>query len=72
MADPRSGHLVEQAKRDEIAKLQQMQVYEEIDRSEVPENKDIIGTRFVYTVDESDKKEIGKDKSRCVAQGFRQ
>lgn len=72
LADPRSGHLVEQAKRDEIAKLQQMQVYEEIDRSEVPENKDIIGTRFVYTVDESDKKEIGKDKSRCVAQGFRQ
>lgn len=72
LADPRCGHLVEQAKRDEIAKLQQRQVYEEIDRSEVPENKDIIGTRYVYTVDESEKKANGKVKARCVAQGFRQ
>lgn len=72
LADPRYGHLVEQAEADEIEKLRTMNVFEEIGHDEVPEKERILGTRYVHTVDDTDKKSNGKVEARCVAQGFNQ
>ncbi|QBM85786.1 Reverse transcriptase RNA-dependent DNA polymerase [Metschnikowia aff. pulcherrima] len=72
IADPKYGPLVIQAEIDEINKLRQMEVFEEIDREKLPKGTLIIGTRYVHTIDHSDKKSNGIVKARCVAQGFRQ
>lgn len=66
------GKAVSDAELAEVNKLRKMMVYEEINREDVPIKVSIIGTRFVHTEDESDKKSDGKVKARCVAQGFRQ
>lgn len=71
-AHPEYGKLVVQAEIDEIEKLKNMKVYIERQKSDIPKDAVIIGSRFVHTVDESDKKSNGKVKARCVAQGFRQ
>ncbi|GEQ70445.1 hypothetical protein JCM33374_g4122 [Metschnikowia sp. JCM 33374] len=63
---------VEQAEEDEIRKLQNMEVYDEVEKHAKPNAERLIGTRFVYTEDVNDKKSNGKVKARLVAQGFKQ
>lgn len=72
LAHPVYGKLVVTAELDEIAKLRAMKVYVEMHISEIPKGTVIIGSRFVHTIDELDKKSNGKVKARCVAQGFKQ
>lgn len=70
--DPINGQSWKRAEQEEILKLKSMDTYEAISLSQVPFREQIIGTRFVHTKDEADKKRNGKFKARLVAQGFSQ
>lgn len=66
------GPLVPLAEQAEIQKLQQMDMYEEIDRRGMPRGENFIPGMFVFSIDLSDKKSNGVLKARYVAGGHLQ
>ncbi|QBM89342.1 Reverse transcriptase RNA-dependent DNA polymerase [Metschnikowia aff. pulcherrima] len=71
-ADAHYGPLMPRAEQAEIEKLQLMNVYDEIDRRDMPKGTRPLPGQFVYSIDLSEKKANGPLKARYVAGGHLQ
>ncbi|KFM74814.1 Copia protein, partial [Stegodyphus mimosarum] len=57
------------AMKEEIETMKKRNVWELVEK---PENKTMLGTKWVYTLKRNEKNEVVRYKARLVAQGFRQ
>ncbi|GEQ67205.1 hypothetical protein JCM33374_g869 [Metschnikowia sp. JCM 33374] len=64
------GPLVVQAEVDEIARLKEMDIFEEIDFDQVPKSVPIINSTYVHNLDDSDQYTKLKVQARCVVHHY--